>query len=168
MGDINSAYVQPRASETVPNPASPTAPSASTSENLPPPAAATAADEEESVALAQADQVNMLKEQVESRPLLKQQEELEREGSEDGSRRGSASASAGDVVMDGQEGNGEASGGGQAEEAVMIPGDGSGMEGEKEVQQHFTKALLRNDDTELDRLNKVSPLIHPDFGYDRG
>ena len=130
MGDINSTYVKPRASD-IPAAMGPVAPDVAEEED------STLQDQ---IALKRA---KALEDQLEARPLKRKQEELEKQ------TEGKATHETGSDGVQPVE----------SEEAVTNDNDTThtGNGADSEGTPHQRQALLRNDDNELSRVDKVCP-----------
>jgi hypothetical protein len=129
MGDINSTYVKPRATD-IPAAMGPVTPEATEEDD---------AALQDQIALKRA---KALEDQLEARPLKRKQEELEKQDLETEEKTAQ-----------------ESSDGATPEESKeTVPAEDSNItatNGASEIPPHHRQALLRNDDQELDRVDKV-------------
>jgi hypothetical protein len=132
MGDINSTYVKPRATD-IPAAMGPVTPEATEEDD---------AALQDQIALKRA---KALEDQLEARPLKRKQEELEKQDLETEEKTAQESSDGVTPV--------ESNETVPAEEANT-----SGTNGTGEIPPHHRQALLRNDDQELDRVDKVRAL----------
>jgi hypothetical protein len=129
MGDINSTYVKPRATD-IPAAMGPVTPEATEEDD---------AALQDQIALKRA---KALEDQLEARPLKRKQEELEKQDLETEEKTAQESSD-GVTPVESKETV-------PAEEANTSATNGTG-----EIPPHHRQALLRNDDQELDRVDKV-------------
>lgn len=127
MGDINSTYVKPRATD-IPAAMGPVAPDAAEEED---------AALQDQIALKRA---KALEDQLEARPLKRKQEELEKQTEE---------KAAHEAMSDG------VPSADSKESTATVDINASGNGADSESTPHHRQALLRNDDQELQRVDKV-------------
>lgn len=128
MGDINSTYVKPRATD-IPAVMGPITPEATEEDD---------AALQDQIALKRA---KALEDQLEARPLKRKQEELEKQEMESEEKTAQGSSDAKVPV--------------ESKEAVPAEDVNISANGASEIPPHHRQALLRNDDQELDRVDKV-------------